>query len=132
MKDHCLAEEGQIPHDYLQPTQLPIQLGEDSRFSLTARAHNNALILDSLVARDENISPAILADNAGPQRASSSMQDVARRLLAALQAEGYGNNVTIKGNNADLGVIRNELPRFSISSIQIRYSYALKHLTLLF
>lgn len=48
------------------------------------------------------------------------MQDIARRLLVVLQAEGYGNNVTITGNNADVRVIRNELSRLSISSIQVR------------
>jgi hypothetical protein len=48
------------------------------------------------------------------------MQDVAHRLLAALQAEGYGKNVTIAGSNADVRVIRNELSRLSISSMQIR------------
>jgi hypothetical protein len=67
-----------------------------------------------------HVPPAILADNASPQRASSSMQDLAHRLLAALQAEGYGNNVIIAGNNIDVGIIHNELSRLSISSIQAR------------
>lgn len=47
------------------------------------------------------------------------MQDVAHRLLAALQAEGYGN-ATVAGDNANVGVISNELSRLSISSIQVR------------
>ncbi|KAL5330676.1 hypothetical protein ACEPPN_000195 [Leptodophora sp. 'Broadleaf-Isolate-01'] len=76
-------------------------------------------MLDPLVARDENHPPVILSDNAGPQGAPSSMQDVAHRLLAALQAEGYGN-ATVAGDNANVGVISNELSRLSISSIQVR------------
>ena len=120
MKDRSFVEEGQIPRYHSQATQLTIQLGEDGRLSLTAHSHNDTLILDSLVARDENIPPATLADNTGPQGASSSMQDAAYRLLAALQAEGYGHNVTIAGNNAEVRVIRNELSRLSISSIQVR------------
>lgn len=55
----------------------------------TRPAASNKLMLDSL-ARDENIPPVILANKADPQEASSSMQDVARRLVAAIRAEGYG------------------------------------------
>jgi hypothetical protein len=48
------------------------------------------------------------------------MQDVARRLLVALQAEGYCNNVTVAGNSTDVAVVRRELSRLSISNIQVR------------
>lgn len=48
------------------------------------------------------------------------MQDVARRLLTAFQAEGYGNNMTIAGSNTNMGVIRDELSRLSTSSMPIR------------
>lgn len=121
MKDRSSYADKQLLHDHPLATQLTIQLGDNGRLSLIARGHNDALMLNSLVTRDENHSPAILADNAVPQgAASSSMQDVARRLLAALQAEGYGNNVTIAGSNADVGIIRDELSRLSISSVQLR------------
>lgn len=39
--------------------------------------------------------PAIEGDNADPREASST-QDVGHRLLEALQAAGYGNDVTAK------------------------------------
>ena len=58
---------------------------------------------------------AILTDHAGPRRKSSSIQDVARRLLTALQAEGYGNNVAVAGNSTDEGVVRERLSRLSTS-----------------
>lgn len=84
MKDRLSVVGRQILHDRPQETQLTIQLGDDVRLSLTTHGHNDALILDSLDARNENIPRAVLADNAEPQGASSSMQDVARRVLAAL------------------------------------------------
>jgi len=67
--------------------------------SLTIHCHNDTIVFDSLAFRDQNSPPAILADNAGPQGSSSSMQGLVRRLLAALHAEGYGNNVKIADNN---------------------------------
>lgn len=117
-KSRSLVEEGQIQHDHPQATQLTIQL-EDGRLSLTANSYNNALMGPLAATRDENFSVAILADYAGP-RGASSMQDVARRLLAALQAEGYGNNVTVAGNSTDLGVVREKISRLSIASLQVR------------
>ena len=120
MKDRSSFADRQLLHDHPLAAQLTIQLGGNGRLSLTTRGHNDALMLNSLVARDENHSPAILVDNAVPQEASSSMQDIARRLLAALQAEGYGNNVTIASSNADVGIIRDEISRLSISSVQLR------------
>ena len=63
---------------------------------------------------------AILTDHAGPRRESSSIQDVARSLLTALQAEGYGNNVAVGGNSTDKGVVRERLSRLSTSSLQAR------------
>ena len=63
---------------------------------------------------------AILTNHAGPRRASSSIQDVARRLLTALQAEGYGINVAVGGNSTDEGVVCERLSRLSTSSLQVR------------
>jgi len=120
MKDRSLVEEGQMQHDHPQATQLTIQLEEDSRLSLTANGHNSALMGPLAATQDENFSVAILADHARPQGASSSMQDIARRLLTALRAEGYGNNVAVAGNSTDVGVVRENLSRLSISSLQIR------------
>ena len=120
MNSHPLVQDRQLLHDHPPATQLNTQLRGDGRLSLTTHGHNEALILDPLIARDESIPLAVLANNADLQGAPSSIQDVARRLLAALQAEGYCNNVTIAGNNADLGAIRNEVSRLNISSIQIR------------
>ncbi|MCJ1245702.1 hypothetical protein MMC30_002906 [Trapelia coarctata] len=119
MKDRSSVEEGQMQHEHHQPPQLTIQPGEDGRLLLTSHSHKDALMLDSLVSRNKCIAPAILADNAGPQGASS-MQDVARRLLAALQAEGYGKNVAVSGNSTDVGVVREKLSRLNISNIQVR------------
>ena len=76
--------------------------------------HNNALMGPLAATRDENFSVAILTDHAGPRGASSSMQDVARRLLAALQAEGYSTNIAVAGNSTDEGVIREKFSRLSI------------------
>ena len=63
---------------------------------------------------------AILADHAGPRRASSSIKDVARRLLTALQAGGYGNKLAVAGNSTDEGVVRKRLSWLSTSSLQVR------------
>lgn len=114
------VEESQIQHGQPQATQLPIQLDEDGRLPLTANSHHNTPIAPLAATREENFSVAILADHAGPRGESSSMQDVARRLLAALQAEGYGKNVTVAGNTTDVGVVREELSRSSISKLQVR------------
>lgn len=114
-----LVEEGQIQHDHPQATQLSIEL-EDGRFSLSTNSHNNALMGPLAATRGENFSTAILADHVGPQGASSSMQDVARRLLTALQAEGYDNNVAVAGNSTSVGVVRENLSRLSLSSLQVR------------
>lgn len=114
------SSDRRLLHDHPQTTQLTIQFGDDGRLSLTARGYNDALMLDFPVAQDKKHPPAILADNAIPYGASFLMQDVACRLLAALQVEGYGNDVTIEGHNADIGVIHNEISRLSISSIQLR------------
>ena len=73
-----------------------------------------------VAAQNENFPLAVCADNAGSQGASLSMQEVARRLLAALQGEGYGNNVAVAGNSANVGVIREMLSQSNISSIQVR------------
>jgi hypothetical protein len=81
MKVRSSVVERQILHNHPQATQLTIQLGEDGRLSLTANTHNDTMKLGSLVvAQDETHPPAIVADNAGPQGASSSMQDVACRM----------------------------------------------------
>lgn len=48
------------------------------------------------------------------------MQDVARRLLVALQAEGYANNVAVAGNSTDMGVVREIISRSSIAKLQVR------------
>jgi len=120
MKDRSLVEEGQMQHDHPQATQLTIQLKEDGRLSLTANSHNNALMGPLAATQDENFSVAILADHAGPQGVLSSMQDIARRLLTALRAEGYGNNVAVAGNSIDVGLFREKLSRLSISSLQVR------------
>ena len=113
------VEEGQIQPGHSQATQLTIQL-EDGRLSLTANSHNNVLISPLAAARDEHFSVAVLADHAGPRGASSSMQDVTRRLLTALQAEGYGDNVAVAGNSTGVGVVREEISRLSILSLQAR------------
>ena len=118
-KSRSLVEEGQTQHDHPQATQLTIQL-EDGRLSLTANSHNNTPMGPLAVTRDGPFSIAILADHASPRGASSLMQDVARRLLAALQAEGYGDNVAVAGNSTDLGVVSETLSRLSISRLQVR------------
>jgi hypothetical protein len=48
------------------------------------------------------------------------MQALARRLLAALQAEGYGNNVQVASHSTNVGEVREELSQLSISSLQVR------------
>ena len=110
-KSHSLVGEGQIQHLHPQATQLTIQLEEDGLLSLTPNSHNDVLM---------GPLAAILADYSNPQGASSSMQDVARRLLIALQAEGYGNNVAFAGNSTDVGVVRGIISRLSISGLQVR------------
>jgi serine/threonine protein kinase len=120
MKDRSSVEKRQILDDCPEAIQLTIQLGEEGRLSLTCHSLDDGLTLDSLVAHDESIPPAILADSVGSQGESYSMQDVARRLLVALQAEGYGKNVTVAGNSTNVGSVRSELSRLSISSLKVR------------
>jgi hypothetical protein len=111
--DHSPVVERQILHDHPQATQPTIQLREDGRLSLTTNTHNYSLMLDSLVVAQDEIHPrVIVADNAGPQGASSSMQGIIYRLLAALQAEGYGNNMTIGGKSTN---VRPCVPRRTLS-----------------
>ena len=73
--------------------------------SLTTHCDNGTQMLKSLVIKDENIPLAVLTDNTSPQGASPLMQVLARRLLKALQAEGYGKNVTVAGKNTDMGLV---------------------------
>ena len=54
-----------------------------------------------------------MADNA-------NLQDVTRRLLAAFQEEGCGNNMTVSGNTADVEVVRKKLPQLNILSLRVR------------
>lgn len=75
-------------------SQLNIQLEEHVRLSFTPKSYNDVLMGPLAATRDEN---PTLGDNAGPRGASSSMQDVARRLLVALRAEGCANNVAVAG-----------------------------------
>jgi hypothetical protein len=63
-------------------------------------------VLDCPVPHDEGVPQTILANSIGPQGESSSMQAVARRLLAALQAEGYGNKAQVAGQSTNVRVIR--------------------------
>lgn len=86
-----------MPHDPFQATKLTIQLSEDGRVSLTAHGHSDAPMRDSLNAEDETPLPAIVDDSAVFQGVPSSMHDMASRLLTALQAEGYGDHVTVTG-----------------------------------
>ena len=118
-KSRSLVEEGQIQHDHPQATQPNIQF-EDGRLSLTANSHDNALMGPLAATREKSFSVAISADHASPRGASSSMQDVVRRLLTALQAEGYGKNVAAAGNSTDVAEVRDKLSRLSISSLQVR------------
>ena len=103
-----------------QATQLTIQLGEKDWMSVASHCHYDTQMLESLII----IPPVILPDDAISRGATPSMQDVARKLLEALQAEGYGSNVTVAGKHTDVGIVCNELSRMSISSIQVRQKSA--------
>ena len=116
MQDRFTIQDGQMPYDDSRAVQRTTCL-ENSRLLLATSNHNDAPILNSVVAQI-NTPPAILADNISPQEAPS-MQDVVRRLLPALQAEGYGN-VLITGNSMDIGAARIELPELNISSVRLR------------
>ena len=52
---------------------------------LSIHCRMNTMILDSLSFLDDNIPLAILTDIAGPPRASSSIQVLVRKLLAAFR-----------------------------------------------
>ena len=99
-----------------QATQLTIQLGKRDRMSPASHCHYGTQMLESLIV----IPSVILPDDAIPRGATPSMQDVARKLLEALQAEGYGSNVTVAGKSTDVGTVYDELSQMTISSIQIR------------
>jgi len=66
-------------------------------------------ILESLIIKDEIISSAVLVNNVSSQKASPSMQVLACRLLKALYAEGYNNNVTVTDKSTDVRVVHNKL-----------------------
>ena len=91
MQDRFAIQDGQMPHDNPRATQRTTHL-ENSRLSLTTSNHNDAPILNSVVART-NTPPAILADSISPQR-TPLIQDAVCRLLPTLQAEGYGNVIS--------------------------------------
>ncbi len=68
----------------------------------TALGHNDTLVLDSVVIQNGADLPPVMADIAVPQGPSSSMQDVAHRLLSTLQVEGYRIDVIIGDSNAGI------------------------------
>ena len=99
-----------------QATQLTIQIGEQDRMSLASYLHHGTQMLES-----HFIIPSVtLPDDAIPPGATPSMQDVARKLLETLQAEGYGSNVTVAGKSTNVGIVCDKLSRRTISSIQVR------------
>lgn len=112
MKGPSSIVERQTLQGHPRATQLSIHLEDDCRLSFKSHSHNDVLVLDSLVARNENILLVIVADNA-------DLQDVTRRLLAAFQEESYGNNMTISGKTADVEVVREELCQLNILSLRV-------------
>ena len=82
-------------------------------------SHNDALMGPLAATRDENFSVAIQPNHDHPQE-TSSIQEVADSLLAALQAEGYGKNVTVAGNITEVGMVREEISRRNVSRLQAR------------
>ena len=99
-----------------QATQLTIQLGERDRMSLASHLHHGTQRLEP----QSMIPSVILPGDAIPPEATPSMQDIARKLLKALQAEGYGSNVTVAGQSTNVGIVHNELSRMTVSGIQVR------------
>jgi len=75
----------------------------------TTHCHSGLLILESLIIKDEIIFSAVLVNNVKPQEASPSMQVLTCRLLKALHAEGYNNNVTVANKSTDVRVVHNKL-----------------------
>ena len=93
MKDLSLAETSEMRHNN-QVTQLTVRLG-GTRVSVIINDHGNA---------DPEVSP--------------SMQRVVSKLHAALEAEGYGNNLTVTGNNPAVRVVRKRFSNLNISFLQ--------------
>ena len=94
----------------------PLLFGEGHRMSLTAYRHDNVEIPGLLITRELPIQ----VGSTGPQAESPSLQAVARKLLEALQAEGYGNAVTVGGELTGMKAVSDKLPKLNISKIQLR------------
>lgn len=120
LKEYSLTDQARIPHDRQQARQATIRHAKDGRLSFTAYDYNGRPPSDPPIARDETITRAILVDDTGSQSKTSSMRDVARRLLAAFEREGCSENKTMAGNSVDVEAIRDKVPQMDISSIQIR------------
>ena len=117
-KSHYLAEEGQNQNDHPQATQLNIQFRDD-QLSFTANVYDDAMGPRAATG-DYGSLVAISAGHTGPRGASPAMQDIVRRLLTALQEEGFSENVVAADKSTDVGEVRDKLSRLSISSLQVR------------
>ena len=116
MQDRFTIQDRQMPYNDPRATQRTTYL-ENNRLSLITSNHNIAPTLDSVVAQN-NTPSAILADNISPQE-TPLIQNVVRRLLSALQAEGYGNAIAT-GNTTNIEIARHEVPELNVSSMQYR------------
>lgn len=66
------------------------------------------------------LNQAVLNDRPGPQD-TPSMQEITRNLLAALQEQGYGNNVTLDGKDTtNIGVVREGVSQLSVLSLRVQ------------
>lgn len=116
---HHISASFNIEMKNCQATQLIIWLEKGDWMLFTTHCHSGLLILESLIIKDEIIFSAVLVNNVKPQEASPSMQVLTCRLLKALHAEGYNNNVTVANKSTDVRVVHNKLSWLSISSIQV-------------
>ncbi len=116
---HHISASFNIEMKNCQATQLIIWLEKGNWKLFITHCHSALQILESLIIKDEIISSAVLVNNVSSQKASPSMQVLACRLLKALYAEGYNNNVTVTDKSTDVRVVHNKLSWLSISSIQV-------------
>ena len=100
-------------HEVSQPL---LRFGKGNRMSLTPYCHNSVQIPEPQVTGDLHI----MANSTGLQGESPSLQAVTRRLLEALQAEGYGNAVTVAGKITSMKVVDDKLSQLNISRIQLQ------------
>ena len=109
-----------LKHQSLPGPPIPgdTEMNNPSLAKMSEMRHKNQAT--QLAVRIEGARLSAIANNYGQTdlEVSSSMQHVIERLRTAFKAEGYGNNLTVVGNDPVVSAVRRRFSNLNISHIQ--------------